>query len=179
MLMVSDKTLDLVVEVFEKVKKQGKVRFLGISAHNPKVFRKVLNNYPQFSVILFPYLFLTQKFGDDSLLELAKEKDVGVIGIKPFAAGTTFGLKPQESQLQGRVDPRAHVLVKEMLQEKRVACVIPGVNAPEQLEENVKGSYERDKPATAEDKTVLRQCLENYRNHLAPEYRWLRHWEVV
>ena len=63
LLMVSEKTLDMVVRVFEKAKQQGKVRFLGVSAHNPKVFRRVLNEYPQFSVIIFPYLFLTTRAG--------------------------------------------------------------------------------------------------------------------
>jgi hypothetical protein len=177
MLMVSHRVLDMVVEVFEKVQKQGKVRFLGISAHNPKVFRRVLNEYPQFSVIIFPYLFLTKEFGGDSLLKLAQEKDVGVIGLKPFGAGTTFGLKPQ--QIKGRVDTRAHVLVKEMLQEPRLTAIIPGVNIPEQLDENVQGSYERDKPHTDDDKEALRQCTENYYAHLTPEYQWLRNWEVV
>ncbi len=38
-----------------------------------------------------------------------------------------------------------------MLQEPRITAVIPGVNIPEQLEENVKGSYERDKPKTPDD----------------------------
>ncbi|OHB86673.1 MAG: hypothetical protein A2V98_10985 [Planctomycetes bacterium RBG_16_64_12] len=177
MLMVSPKTLDLVVHVFEKAKEQGKVRYLGVSAHNPKVFHRVLNEYPQFSVIIFPYLFLTKEFGGDSLLKLAEEKNVGVIGLKPFGAGTTFGLKPRE--IQGRVDNRAHVLVKKMLQEKRISAVIPGVNMPDQLAENVKGSYERDVPETPEDKEALRQCTHNYYANLTPEYRWLHHWEVV
>ena len=102
MLMVSHKALDMVVEVFEKAKQQGKVKFLGISAHNPDVFRRVLNEYPQFSVIVFPYLFLTKEFGGNSLLKLAEERQVGVIGPRPFGAGTTFGLKPK--QIEGRVD---------------------------------------------------------------------------
>jgi len=177
MLGISDRVLDMVVGVFEKVHKQGKVRFLGVSAHNPKVFHNVLTNYPQFSVIIFPYLFLTKEFGGDSLLKLAKEKDVGVIGLKPFGAGTTFGLRPQ--QIKGKIDERAHVLVKEMLQEKRLSAVIPGVNIPGQLEENVRGSYERDKPKTPEDETALRQCTENYYANLTPHYQWLRQWEVV
>ncbi len=177
MLMVSDKTLDLVVEVFEQAKKQGKVKHLGVSAHNPKVFRQVLAEYPQFSVIIFPYLFLTKEFGGDSLLKLAQEKDVGVIGLKPFGAGTTFGLKPQ--QIKGRIDKRAHVLVKEMLQEPRLSAVIPGVNIAEQLDENVKGSYEREKKATAADREAIRQCTENYHANLTPEYQWLRKWETV
>lgn len=177
MLMVSRKTLDLVVEVFEKARQQGKVRYLAVSAHNPKVFRRVLNEYPQFSAIIFPYLFLTKEFGGDSLLKLAKEKGVGVIGLKPFGAGTTFGLKPR--QIKGRVDKRAHVLVKEMLQEPRLSAVIPGVNIPEQLEENVKGSYEKQKPRTPEDEQALRECTRNYYANLTPDYRWLHKWERV
>jgi aryl-alcohol dehydrogenase-like predicted oxidoreductase len=177
MLMVSHKALDLVTEVFAKAKEQGKVRYLAISAHNPKVFRRVLNEYPQFSVIIFPYLFLTKEFGGDSLLKLAREKNVGVIGLKPFGAGTTFGLKPRE--IQGRIDQRAHVLVKAMLQEPRISAVIPGVNLAEQLEENVQGSYERDKPKTPADEQALRECTRNFYANLTPEYQWLRHWEVV
>jgi len=177
MLMVSQKTLDLVVDAFETAKKQGKVRYLGISAHNPKVFRRVLNEYPQFSVIIFPYLFLTKEFGGDSLLKLAADKNVGVIGLKPFGAGTTFGLRPQ--QIKGKVDARAHVLVKEMLKEKRLSAIIPGVNIPGQLMENVKGSFERDTPKTPADEQALQQCTENYLAHLTPGYQWLRQWETV
>ena len=178
MLTISDRVLDMVVEVFEKAKRQGKVRFLGVSAHKPEVFRKVLNKYPQFSVIMFPYLFLTKELEGESLLALAKEKDVGVIGIKPFAAGTTFGLKPKA--IDGRVDGRAHVLLKEMLKEKRVTAVLPGVNIPEQLEENVKASYARDVPEKPEEvKTALHQCRVNYRSHLTADYAWLHQWERV
>ena len=174
---LNKKALDLVVEAFEKAQKAGKVKFLGVSAHNPKVFRFVLENYPQFSVVIFPYLFLTKEFEGDSLLKLAKEKDVGIIGLKPFGAGTTFGVKPR--QIAGKVDPRAHVLIKEMLQEPRISAVIPGVTMPEHLEENVKGSYERDKPKTAEDEKALRECRENFYAYLTPDYQWLRLWETV
>jgi aryl-alcohol dehydrogenase-like predicted oxidoreductase len=177
LLPVNDKALDMVVSVFDKAKQQGKVRFLGVSAHNPQVFRKILQTYPQFDAIIFPYLFLTQELGGDSLLKLAQEKNVGVIGLKPFGAGTTFGIKPQ--QIQGRVDARAHVLVKEMLQEKRLSAVIPGVNIPAQLEENVKGSYEKDTPSTPEEKQAFQECLRNFYAHLTPDYRWLHRWHYV
>jgi aryl-alcohol dehydrogenase-like predicted oxidoreductase len=177
MLMVSPKALDMVVEVFERAKQQGKVRYLGVSAHNPRVFRRVLAEYPQFSVIIFPYLFLTEEFGGGSLLELAKQKDVGVIGLKPFGAGTVFGQRP--NPIEGRVDKRARVLIKQMLQEPRVSAIIPGVNIPEQLAENVQGSYERSLPATPEDEKALRECTRSFYANLTPEYQWLRAWSVV
>ena len=43
-LTLSRRVFDLVVEVFERAKRQGKVRFLGTSEHEPKVFRHVLIN---------------------------------------------------------------------------------------------------------------------------------------
>ena len=177
MLMVSDKALDMVVEVFDKAREQGKVRYLGVSAHNPEVFRRVLEEYPQFSVIIFPYLFLTEEFGGDSLLAMARKKDVGVIGLKPFGAGTVFAQRP--SQIEGRVDERAHVLIKEMLREPRLSAVIPGVNVPEQLEENVRGSYERDAETTPEDDQALRECTESFFANLPPHYEWLHAWRQV
>ena len=141
------------------------------------MFRRVLNEYPRFSVVIFPYLFLTRELGGDSLLTLVHEKQVGVIGLKPFAAGTTFGLKPQ--QIQGRIDPRAHVLVKEMLPEPRISAIIPGVNIPEQIDENIRGSYDRDTPHTPEDKKAIQECARNFYSHLTPDYQWLHQWKIV
>jgi aryl-alcohol dehydrogenase-like predicted oxidoreductase len=175
---VNEKTLDKVVEAFEKVQKQGKVRFLGISAHKPSVFRRVLNQYPQFSVILFPYMFLTRAFEGDSLLALAAEKDVGVIGIKPFAAGATFvGGTPVK--FEGNIDPRAVSLLKAMLAEKRMASIVPGVAQPDQLDANVKASYERDQPMDEKDERALRECTENFHAHLPAHYQWLHRWKMV
>ena len=59
------------------------------------------------------------------------------------------------------------------------SAVIPGVNIADQLDENVKGSYERDKKPTAADQAAIRQCTENYHANLTPEYQWLREWETV
>ena len=54
-----------------------------------------------------------------------------------------------------------------------------GINIPEQLEQNVKGSYERDHPRTAAHDEILEQCRQNYLAHLTPGYQWLRAWETV
>jgi predicted aldo/keto reductase-like oxidoreductase len=177
MYEVSPRVLDMVVEAFEKAHAQGKLRWLGISAHNPKVFRRVLNEYPQFSVILFPYMFLTKPYQGDSLLALARQKDVGVIAIKPFAAGTIFAQKP--AMITGNLDTRASILLRRMLQEQRVSAIIPGVNTPEQLAENVKASHERDTPLDEKEQQALRECTGNFHAHLTPEYRWLHRWEMV
>jgi len=62
MLMVSDKTSTS----WSRSSRRSRSKASSVPRHlrpKPKVFRKVLNNYPQFSVILFPYLFLTRNSG--------------------------------------------------------------------------------------------------------------------
>jgi predicted aldo/keto reductase-like oxidoreductase len=66
-----------------------------------------------------------------------------------------------------------------MLKEPRLSAIIPGVNIPEQLNENVKGSYEKHLPTTPEDKKVLDECTKNYYAHITPDYRWLHQWRYV
>ncbi len=55
----------------------------------------------------------------------------------------------------------------------------PGVTAPEQLDQNVKASYERDKPLTDKDKQALRECTESFHAHLPAHYQWLHEWKTV
>jgi len=172
--MVSRRVLDMVVEVYEKAKRGGKVIHLGISAHNPRVARIVLENYPQFAVVLFPYLLLTPQMKGNGVTELAAEKNVGVIAIKPFGAGMVFGLRPRS--LHDKVDANAPVILKKVLQARGISAVIPGVNQPEQLAVNVKASYERQAAMTPRDERLLAHYDATLRSHLTPEYAWLRWW---
>lgn len=172
--MVSTRALDIVVEVYEKARSAGKVRHLGVSVHNPKVLVRVLENYPQFEVVLMPYLFLSSEFEGDKLTQLAASKNVGVIAIKPFAAGTTFKLKP--AVVNGKLDANAAVMLKKVLENKAISCTIPGVNQPEQLEANVKASYERHAALTPAEHEWLAHYEQNVRTHLTPDYAWLHDW---
>jgi len=178
-LAITRRMFDMVVQVFEKAKRQGKVRFLGTSEHEPKIFHQVLEEYPQFQVIIFPCFFLTKESVAEELLKLAHEKDVGMIGMKAFGAGSVFGPRPRRRrEFRPVADGRAHVLLKKMLQEKRLSSVIPGVNVPEHLVENVKAIHERDVPTSEEDQAIT-QCTEDLYANLAPQYEWLRKWEVA
>ena len=85
----------------------------------------------------------------------------------------------QRGQGKPRTDRRAHVLLKKMLQEPRLSAIIPGVNVPEHLDENIKASYEREVPKSAEEDQAIRQCQEDFYANLAPHHQWLRKWEAI
>ncbi len=171
---INPRVLDMVVTVYERVHKQGKVRWLGISAHNAKVFRRVLNEYPPFAVVLFPCLFLGTELKGNELTELAARKNVGVIGIKPFGAGMVFGIRPRE--INGDADPNAAVVLKKILADRAISCVIPGAQTPEQLEVNVKASYDRRTALTPQEQQQLAHYEAMLHRHMVPEYAWLRDW---
>jgi hypothetical protein len=140
----------------------------------------MLEEYPQFQVIVFPCLFLGKESVAEELLELARNKDVGTIGMKPFGAGSVFGPPSRRrGQDNPKTDGRAHVLLKEMLQDKGVSAIIPGVNIPEHLDENVKASRARDMPNSGEEGRVINDCTANFYANVTPRYTWLRTWDLV
>ena len=78
-------------EACQKLKKQGKIRFIGISEHVPAAHRpRVQDGLVDFIFQPYNYMNLakwtekTDRLGTEKLFELCKEKDVGVIVMKPM-----------------------------------------------------------------------------------------------
>jgi predicted aldo/keto reductase-like oxidoreductase len=80
-----------VMEMIEKARKAGKVRFVGVTGHTtPAVLNKILNAY-DFATVLMP-LSVTdggnvQKSFEAETLPLARKKGMGVIAMKTLGAG--------------------------------------------------------------------------------------------
>ncbi len=76
------------METFFKAKEEGKVRYLGFSAHTTKSALLALQNYG-FDTVMFPINFIenfTFGFGDE-VMDLAAEKGSAVLAIKPMCGG--------------------------------------------------------------------------------------------
>lgn len=77
------------LEAVLEAKKQGLVRFIGITGHHPPLYREALLRY-DFDTVLFPLNRVhAANFTDwndwRQLLQTAREKDVGVLAIKSVA----------------------------------------------------------------------------------------------
>ncbi|NQS88330.1 aldo/keto reductase, partial [Patescibacteria group bacterium] len=78
------------LEGIEKAKKEGKIRFVAFSNHvTPSVALKTIQVYPFDAVMIplnyFDYFNFPQ--WEDKLLPRAKQRDIGVLAMKPFADG--------------------------------------------------------------------------------------------
>ena len=107
------------MEAAQEALEAGKIRHIGMSSHSMEVALKAVSS-GHFETIQFPFNFVAIEAADE-LIPLARENDVGFIGMKPFAGG----------MLQD-----ASLAIKYLLQFDNV-LPDPGVQKVEEIEEIV------------------------------------------
>ncbi|MBI3698015.1 MAG: aldo/keto reductase [Acidobacteria bacterium] len=80
-----------VMEMIEKAKKAGKIRFVGVTGHtDPAVLNRILARY-KFDTILMPLSVTdggnSQKSFEQATLPVARQKGMGIIAMKTLGAG--------------------------------------------------------------------------------------------
>jgi len=86
------------METFTAARQQGKIRFIGFSAHSVETALAALDRF-DFDTILFPFnfvLFSQANFGPQ-VLERAKQKGMGILALKAMAK-TTWPKTMKESE---------------------------------------------------------------------------------
>jgi len=76
------------LETFIEARKEGKIRFLGFSAHSVEAALALMDGF-NFDTILFPVNFTTWHTGNfgPQVLARAKEKKMGILALKAMARG--------------------------------------------------------------------------------------------
>jgi aryl-alcohol dehydrogenase-like predicted oxidoreductase len=160
-----------VADALQTAKKQGKARFVGISSHDRRWFKFMIETFPQIEVILFPFTTMTKAAPKDSLFDALKKCDVGAFGIKPFAGGSLFVGEKEEDY------KRARLAIRYILHTNTV-LPIPGINSVAEVDNAAKAVAERrelDLKEKAEIQSVSKQAWAKLPSH----YEWLKDWEYV
>lgn len=76
------------METFLEARKEGKIRFIGFSAHSVEAAMAMMDRF-DFDTILFPVNFATWHTGNfgPQVLERAKQKKMGILALKAMAKG--------------------------------------------------------------------------------------------
>jgi aryl-alcohol dehydrogenase-like predicted oxidoreductase len=163
------------IRAFETAKKQGKVRFTGVSSHGRPWLKRLAETYPEhFQVLLFPYTAKTKELPVDSLFEAVRKHDIGTLGIKPFAGGSLFG-GAQDAEERHR---RARLAIRYILCNPAITAPIPGLASVEEVDNMALAVKERRELDVAEAKE-LERLNEQMWARLPSEYQWLKQWEYV
>jgi len=199
----TDAEVEVLIETFEKLRKQGKVRHLGISAHSRPWLEHIIEKYPQFEMVIFPCSAKTREKGKpplagnvvevnpghgadqtQSIFKTVLEKNVGVVTIKPFFGGSLFesyGKVRFPVMGVGRKDENdlARLTLQCILANKAITATVPGLSTVYEVENAARASYSRPLGLTAAEKEWLMEITEQRWATLPQEYHWLRDWEVI
>lgn len=76
------------METFIEAKKEGKIKLIGFSAHSVEAAVALMEGF-DFDTILFPFNFASWYAGNfgPQVLEMAKEKNMGILALKSMAKG--------------------------------------------------------------------------------------------
>ena len=129
---------DDLIEAQQIAKKQGKIRFAGVSTHTgQKELLPWLAQKGVFDVVLVAYNF-TMDSGMEQAVEAAAKGNLGVVGMKVMAGGFR-SLKPGDPTFE-KLHREGAMLsaLKWTLKNPNVATTIPSMTDMDQLEENLK-----------------------------------------
>ena len=168
-----------IVAALEQAKKQGKARFIGISSHDRRWLKMMIEYFPQIEVILFPYTSKSKAAPQHSLFDAVKKCDVGVFGIKPFASNSLFkGSSAPDDAHAEEDDRRAQLAIRYILCNPAITAPIPGLINTHQVDNVARAIKERRELDTAEARELEKVMDETWAK-LPANYQWLKDWEYV
>ncbi len=117
------------METVLKAREQGKVKYIGFSAHTTKAALEAMNGF-RFDTVMFPINFVeyyNRDFGRE-VLALAAEQGAGVLAIKPLSWGTwpKEGTRTRQWWYRSVEEPAdVELAVRFALSQKQVVAGIP------------------------------------------------------
>ena len=171
---------EAIIEALTTARKQGKVRFTGISSHDRVWLKRMVEKYPDaIQAILTPYTADSKELPTDSLFDAVRKHDVGVFGIKPFSSNSLFkGDGSPKSPHAAEDDKRARLAIRYILGNPAITAPIPGLISKHQVDNVVQAVRERRQLAAAEKAELKRAAKEMWAN-LPEGYQWLKDWQYV
>ncbi|MEZ5355416.1 MAG: aldo/keto reductase [Bryobacteraceae bacterium] len=85
-------------DVLRRAKESGKVRAIGLSTHDESLMLAALEEFEGLDYIMFPYNFIHARADYLEFIPKAAARGVGLIAIKPLAAGSIVKLDPKAPQ---------------------------------------------------------------------------------
>jgi predicted aldo/keto reductase-like oxidoreductase len=145
------------IEAFVEAKQQGKTRFIGVTGHHdPSIIKKCIERF-DFDTVLMPVNPAEPAYKSfiDEVLPLAREKNMGIIGMKAYFRGFAAKLPGYTT-----MEPFLRFALSQP-----VSTVVIGCDNVAQLEENVRFA-ESFEPMTEEQQQKLVRDVEPFSRQL-------------
>jgi len=121
------------IDAMREAKEVGKIRAIANSGHSTEFMRTTMGEWDVWDVIMFPYNFAHRR-AEEYVLPAARDRDVGVVVMKPFSCGRFFRTNPKLGFRDEDVVPEAEQRriaiagLKWLFRNPDVHAVIPAMN---------------------------------------------------
>jgi len=199
----TDDEVAVMIETFQKAFKAGKVKHFGISSHSRPWTQHIIETFGEVEMFIFPCSAKTKEKGrvptkdnveevnpghgadqTQSVFQSLRQRDVGLVTIKPFFGGGLFASYGEDKfpvMGVGSKDENdlARLTLQCILANDVITAVVPGLSTVYEVDNAARASYTRGLGQTAADKQWLGQLTEQHWAKLPQEYAWLRDWEII
>jgi len=179
---------DDILELMLKMKEEGKIRAVGCVAHRESGLLHAAEHFP-IDYVMMPINFHHNKawFHDEAdkysgLMPICREKNLGILGIKPMAGDPMVAYAQYHGYLsedyRGASYPKA--ALRHLWENDDIASVMPTFNSIGELWDDLESLWQ---PAlTKEDKKVLKKLSKmadkTQGAYLPEKYKWMEEWRV-
>jgi diketogulonate reductase-like aldo/keto reductase len=156
--------VDIAVPLMRAWKKEGLVRYVGVTHHETGYFDLLAHWIERGNIdfVQLRYSMLTRQ-AEERVLKLAADRGVAVLVNMPFEKARLFQLvgerKVPEFAQDAGIESWAHYFLKWVLANPAITCVIPATSVPEHAAENV-AAMRGDLPDAALRQRMLRHMQE-------------------
>jgi predicted aldo/keto reductase-like oxidoreductase len=176
------------LDILFRMKEEGKIRAVGVVAHNEEGLLYAVQNKP-IDFIMMPINFHHNKgwFDDpkdsySQVIPLCREKGIGILGIKPMGGDPMVAFAQHIGLLspgyRGPSYPKA--ALRYLWRNQDVASCLPSINTVGELYEDLDTVWRPE--FTEVDRNVLhnlsRTADRTLGAYLPPRYKWMENWRV-
>jgi aryl-alcohol dehydrogenase-like predicted oxidoreductase len=141
-----DDPTDEVIEAFERLKAEGKIRQYGISSIRPNVVRDYVKR-PGIAAVMLQYSVLDRR-PEEELLGLLLHNNIGILARGSLAGGLLAGkpatdyLEMEKSKVERIVSkiPSAETALRYVMDNPAITSAVVGIRTTEQLADAISGS---------------------------------------
>lgn len=148
------------IEMCEKFREEGKIRYIGFSFHDDyEVFEEIINYYNwDFCQIQYNYMDTEIQAGDKGY-RLAEAKGIPMVIMEPVRGGLLAGFSDDIENMFRQVRPDQSVAswaLRWVASHPNVKVVLSGMSTPQQVEDNLKTFGDFEPLSEKEEETVKR-----------------------
>lgn len=176
------------LDILFRMKEEGKIRAVGVVAHNEQGLVDAAKNKP-IDYVMMPINFHHNKAwmddapdGYSDLFPICREKGIGVLGIKPMGGDPLVAYAQHIGMLspdyRGISYPKA--ALRYLWQNPDVSSCLPSINSVGELWEDLETVWKPE--FTKDDRNVLKKLSKKadktFGEYLPDHYKWMENWRI-